>query len=82
MKRFLSKRPNKTNNTSVSAWRQAERLLHAAINRSSSKAKEASTLLYHLTAQNELLNDKNNGLCKVLSTKKKHNKKSKVLHLQ
>jgi hypothetical protein len=82
MKRFLPNCPNKTNNTSVPAWCQAKRLLHAAINRLLSKAKEVSTFLHHLTAQNELLNDKNDRLCKVLSTKKKHNKKSKVLDLQ
>jgi hypothetical protein len=82
MKRFLPNCPNKTNNTSVLAWCQAKRLLHAAINRLLSKAKEVSTFLHHLTAQNELLNDKNDRLCKVLSTKKKHNKKSKVLDLQ
>jgi hypothetical protein len=82
MKRFLPNCPNETNNTSVPAWCQTKRLLHTAINSLLFKAKEVSILLHHLTAQNELLNDKNNGLRKALSTKKKHNKKSKVLDLQ
>ena len=48
----------------------------------SSEAKKVSSLIYHLANQNELLTDKNKGLRKALTTKKKHNKKPKVLDLQ
>jgi hypothetical protein len=81
MKRFLPKLLNKLKDSSTLAWFKAERLLHAAINRLLSKAKEVSTLLYYLTAQNNLLNNENNRLCKALNTKKKHNKKSNILNL-
>jgi hypothetical protein len=82
MKRFPPKLPNKLKDSSTPAWFKAERLLHAAIDRSSSEAKEVTTLLHHLTAQNDLLNDENNGLREAFNTKKKHNKKSNVLDLQ
>jgi hypothetical protein len=39
-------------------------------------------LLHHLANQNELLTDENEGLRDALTTKKKHNKKGKVLDLQ
>jgi hypothetical protein len=48
----------------------------------SSEAKKLSALLYHLANKNELLTDENEGLRDALSTKKKHDKKGKVLDLQ
>ncbi|KAF1352759.1 hypothetical protein EJ07DRAFT_63403, partial [Lizonia empirigonia] len=82
LKRFPPKPPNKPNNKPEPTWREADRLLHAAVNRSSSELKKVSTLLHHLANQNELLTDENEGLREALTTKKKHNKKGKVLDLQ
>jgi hypothetical protein len=82
MKRFPPTPQNKPNNKPEPMWHQADRLLQAAIDKSSSEAKEVSTLLHHLSNQNELLQDENKGLRDALTTKKKHNKKGKVLNLQ
>jgi hypothetical protein len=79
MKRFPPNSSNKTNKTSVPAWCQAKRLLHAAINRLLSEAKEVSTLLHQLTAQNELLNDENNGLRKALVPKRSTTRRARSL---
>ncbi|KAF1356076.1 hypothetical protein EJ07DRAFT_60938, partial [Lizonia empirigonia] len=78
LKRFPPKPPNKPNNKPEPTWREADRLLHAAVNRSSSELKKVSTLLHHLANQNELLTDENEGLREALTTKKKHNKKGKA----
>jgi hypothetical protein len=48
----------------------------------SAEAKKVASLLQHLSNQDELLQDENKGLRNALTTKKKHNKKSKVLHVQ
>jgi hypothetical protein len=39
-------------------------------------------MIHYLANQNELLTNENEGLHKALTTKKKHNKKGKVLNLQ
>jgi hypothetical protein len=82
LKRFPPKPPSEPNNKPEPTWCKADRLLHQAINTSSSKAKKLSALLHHLANKNELLTNENEGLRDVLSTKKKHYKKGKVLDLQ
>jgi hypothetical protein len=82
LKRFPPKLPSEPNNKPEPTWREADRLLHQAINTSSSKAKKLSALLHHLANKNELLTDENESLRNTLSTKKKHYKKGKVLDLQ
>jgi regulator of replication initiation timing len=52
------------------------------VDTTSAEAKKLSTLLHYLANKNELLTDENKGLRKALDTKKKHNKKGKVLDLQ
>jgi cell shape-determining protein MreC len=52
------------------------------VDTTSAEAKKLLTLLHHLANKNELLTNKNEGLRKALDTKKKHNKKGKVLDLQ
>jgi hypothetical protein len=47
-----------------------------------SDLKKVLSLIHNLADQNKLLTDKNKGLCKVLTAKKKHKKKDKVLGLQ
>jgi hypothetical protein len=46
------------------------------------EAKKLLTLLHYLANKNKLFTNKNKGLHKALNTKKKYNKKSKVLDLQ
>jgi regulator of replication initiation timing len=82
LKRFPPKPPSEPNNKPEPTWREADRLLHAAIDTSSSEAKKLSTLLHYLANKNELLTNENEGLRDALSTKKKHNKKGKALDLQ
>jgi hypothetical protein len=82
MKRFPPTPQNSSKNKPEPAWRTADRLLHAAIDKTSAEAKEVASLLHHLSNQNELLQDENKGLRDALTTKKKHNEKSKVLDLQ
>jgi hypothetical protein len=82
LKCFPPKPPSKPNNKPELTWREADCLLHQAIDTLLSEAKKLSTLLHHLVNKNKLLTDENEGLRDVLSTKKKHNKKGKVLDLQ
>jgi hypothetical protein len=82
MKRFPNKPPNKPANQPKPSWREADRLLRTAANKSSSDLKTVSSLIHHLANQNELLTGENEGLRDALTTKKKHNKKGKVLDLQ
>jgi hypothetical protein len=82
MKRFPNKPPNKPANKPKPSWREADRLLRAAANKSSSDLKTVSLLIHHLANQNKLLTGENKGLRDALTTKKKHNKKGKVLDLQ
>jgi hypothetical protein len=82
MKRFPAKPPNKRSNKPEPIWREADRLLRAVADKSSSDLKKVSSLIHDLANQNELLTDKNNGLREVLTAKKKQNKKGKVLGLQ
>jgi hypothetical protein len=81
MKRFPPTPQNSSNNKPEPTWRTADRLLYAAIDKTSAEAKEVASLLHHLSNQNELLQDENKGLRDALTTKKKHNKKGKVLDL-
>jgi regulator of replication initiation timing len=82
LKCFPPKPPSEPNNKPEPTWHEADCLLHQAIDTLLSEAKKLSTLLHHLANKNELLTDENEGLRDVLSTKKKHNKKGKVLDLQ
>jgi hypothetical protein len=70
LKRFPPKPPNKPNNKLEPTWRKSNRLLPAAVNRSSPELKKISTLLHHLANQNELLTAENEGLRKALTTKR------------
>ncbi|KAF1940219.1 hypothetical protein EJ02DRAFT_407087 [Clathrospora elynae] len=82
MKRFPNKPPNKPLNKPKPSWREADCLLRTAANKSLSDLKTVSSLIHHLANQNELLTGENEGLRNALTTKKKHNKKGKVLDLQ
>jgi hypothetical protein len=82
MKRFPARPPNKRSNKPESTWREADRLLRAAADKSSSDLKKVSSLIHHLANRNELLTDENEGLREALTAKKKHSKKGKVLDLQ
>ena len=80
--RFKKDAPDETSLVSTSNWRHMERLLRAAVDRSLSEAKNLSSLIHHVAVQKEPLEDENKGLREALGTKKKHNKKGKVLDLQ
>jgi hypothetical protein len=82
VKHFLPTTSNKPENKLEPTWREADHLIRASAGKSSSELRKVSSLIYHLVYQNELLSDENEGLRMALSTKKKHNKKSKVLDLQ
>jgi hypothetical protein len=82
MKRFPPTTPNNPANKLEPTWREADRLIRASAGKSSSELRKVSSLIHHLANRNELLSDENEGLRMALSTKKKHNKKSKVLDLQ
>jgi hypothetical protein len=82
MKCFPTTLQNSSNNKLEPMWRTANCLLHAVIDKTSTEAKEVASLLHHLSNQNKLLQDENKGLRNALTTKKKHNKKNKVLDLQ
>jgi hypothetical protein len=82
LKRFKKDAPDKGPPVNTSDWRHIERLLRAAVDRYSSEAKNLSNLIHYVAVQKELLEDENKGLREALSTKRKHNKKGKVLDLQ
>jgi hypothetical protein len=82
MKRFPPKPLNKPANKPKPIWCEADRLLRAAADKSSSDLKQVFSMIHYLANQNKLLTNENEGLHKALTTKKKHNKKSKVLNLQ
>ena len=64
-------------------WRKMERLVRSEVRDQGSKAvKKLSRSLHYISVQNELLHLEVAGLQDALSTKKKHNKKSKPLDLQ
>jgi hypothetical protein len=48
MKRFLGKPPNKRSNKPELTWREADRLLRAAADKSLSDLKKVLSLIYYL----------------------------------
>ena len=65
------------------SWSQLRKVFDAAVaDKAKDEAKQLAVALHSLQAQNELLHHENNGLRAAISTKKRHQKKSKTLDLQ
>ena len=63
-------------------WRRIRTLVEDVVREGEEKrAKKITLSLHHLQVQNDLLLHENEGLRKVLTTKKKHKKKVKTLDL-
>jgi broad specificity phosphatase PhoE len=63
-------------------WRDIRKILDAAVaERAKDEGKRVAAVLHSLQVQNELLYHENEGLCAALITKKRQDKKSKVLDL-
>jgi hypothetical protein len=86
IKHFCKTAPQQAQSTfslTPNDWHEIEHLVRTAVkDTTAGDAKQLSLTLHHLQVQNELLNHENHGLCKALSSKKKHSKKSKALDLQ
>jgi hypothetical protein len=65
------------------SWNDLQKVLDAAVaDKAKAESKQLAGALHSLQVQNELLHHENDGLRATLTTKRKHEKKSKVLDLQ
>jgi hypothetical protein len=82
LKRFRKQASREAPPVTTSEWRHMERILRAAADRTSNEARNLSNLIHHVAVQKELLKEDNKGLRDAFCTKRKHNKKGRVLDLQ
>ena len=76
----LESRRSSSSVLSALDWRKIERLVRVVVdNAASREAKKLSQTIYLISIQNQLLKYENEGLRIALSTKKKHQKRSKPL---
>jgi transposase len=65
------------------SWNDIRKILDAAVaDKANAEAKRLSSTLHSLQVQNELLHHENEGLRAAITTKRRHQKKSKLLDLQ
>ena len=76
----LESRRSSSSVLSASDWRKIERLVRVVVDDAASReAKKLSQTIHSISTQNQLLKHENEGLRIALSTKKKHQKRSKPL---